>query len=90
MPSFNQVVLRAIADLGEGTYGAPIHQAVEQMLVRTVGIAELYIALGELESQGYIRTWQGSGTPERGGRRKLHAAVTESGLTHLISTEGGV
>ncbi len=64
-------VLRVIRELGQ-PYGVEVWRATNEAVGRAVSIAALYNALEVLEDQRLIRSWEGEGTPERGGRPKRY------------------
>lgn len=67
---FEQVVMLALARVGEGAYSVPIH---EEILVRTgrdVAIASVYVTLSRLENKGLVESEpeprdQATGRPRR-------------------------
>jgi PadR family transcriptional regulator len=76
---FEYLLLSAAARLGDGAYGAAIRREVEGAIGRRCSIGALYTTLDRLEAKGFIRTWMGDPTPERGGRPKRMVRVTGEG-----------
>jgi DNA-binding PadR family transcriptional regulator len=88
LDSFEELVLLAICRLDEEErYGVPIRQTVETEGGRPTSIGALYAALERLEQKGFVRSWQGEATPERGGRRKRYFAVEGAGIEALQEAE---
>ena len=78
LQEFEELVLLAILKLGVGAYGAAIHEQLEEA-GRNVAIGALYTTLSRLEKKGYISSWIGEPTAERGGRAKKFFKVEASG-----------
>src|SRR5207253_11154908 len=74
---FEELVLLAILKLGDGAYGAAIHEALEEVGRRT-SIGALYTTLSRLEGKGLVASWTGEPTLERGGRAKKYFKVRSS------------
>lgn len=75
----------AILRLGGDAYGVRIHQEIEQRAKRRVSIGALYTTLERLENKGYVSSWVGDSTPERGGRAKKFFKVLAAGASALRS-----
>lgn len=84
--SFEEFVLVATLRLGEQAYGAKIRQTVEEATGRSVSIGAVYATLDRLERKGFISSWQGEATPERGGRAKRYFRVEGAGVQVLNET----
>lgn len=76
---FEYLLLTAAARLGEGTYGAAMRQEIEEATGRECSIGALYTTLDRLEAKGFVKTWMGDPTPQRGGRPKRMVRVTAKG-----------
>jgi DNA-binding PadR family transcriptional regulator len=77
---FEYLLLTAAARLGEDAYGAAIRQEVADVTGRNCSIGALYTTLDRLESKGFVKTWMGPATPQRGGRAKRMVRVTAKGV----------
>src|SRR4030095_13626870 len=68
---FEQLVLLGVLRLEaeEGAYGAAIRQEMHARSGRDVSINAVYTTLNRLESKGFLKSWVGDPTPQRGGRR---------------------
>ena len=84
--NFEEIVLLAVLRLGEQAYGAKIRQTVAGATERDVSIGAVYATLDRLERKGYLKSWQGEATPERGGRAKRFFRVEGAGVEALNDT----
>lgn len=83
---FEQVVLLAVARLGEEGYGVTVRREIEERTGREVSVGAVYATLDRLESKGLLRSWEGEPTPVRGGRARRHFAVEPVGVRALRET----
>jgi PadR family transcriptional regulator PadR len=83
---FEEIVLLAVLRLGENAYGAKIRQTVAEAKERDVSIGAIYATLDRLERKGYLKSWQGEATPERGGRAKRYFRAEGAGVQALNET----
>jgi len=83
---FEQIVLLALLRLGKDAYGVPVRQDIETRTKRSVSIGALYRTLDRLEAKGFVTSWTGDPTPERGGRAKRYFRVEPLGLSALKRT----
>ena len=77
---FEYLLLTAAVRLGEDAYGAAIRQEIEHATGRGCSIGALYTTLDRLEVKGFVKTWMGDPTPQRGGRPKRMVRVTPKGI----------
>jgi PadR family transcriptional regulator, regulatory protein PadR len=77
---FELLVLLALIRLGDGAYGVPISDAIEESSGREVAIGSVYITLDRLEAKGLVSSRLGEPTAERGGRAKTYFRITAKGL----------
>jgi DNA-binding PadR family transcriptional regulator len=64
-------------------YGVPIRLEIEERTGRSLTVGALYRTLDRLEQKGYVSSWLGDPTPERGGRSKRYFTVRPAGLRAL-------
>ena len=81
------MVLLAVLRLGDGAYGVPVSQAIEETTGREVALASVYAALERLEEKGCLTSTLGDPTPERGGRAKRYFSVSAKGLRTARDTK---
>jgi PadR family transcriptional regulator PadR len=80
---FEELVLLTIAFLDEDAYGVAIKEDIEVRTDRSLSIGALHTTITRLEEKGYIKSWLGDPTKERGGRRKRNFALTHEGKVAL-------
>jgi PadR family transcriptional regulator len=83
---FEQIVLLAVARLGESGYGATVRREIERRAGRSVTVGAVYATLARLEEKGLVESWQGESTAKRGGRSKRHFRLCPAGVEALEST----
>src|SRR4051812_44453250 len=85
---FEELVLLTIAGLGEKAYGVGIQEDLETRVGRTISIGALHSTITRLEEKGFLRSWLGDPTQERGGRRKRFFELTHTGKVALHEMKG--
>jgi PadR family transcriptional regulator PadR len=83
---FELMVMLVLLRLGEGAYGVPISQELEQQCGRGVALGSVYATLASLEEKGLVSSNWGEPTPERGGRAKRYFSLTRKGLREVRET----
>jgi len=78
-----EIILAAVWMLKENAYGIAINQFINGRTGLNWKFGSIYTPLGRLVKNGYIRTHEGTPTPERGGRRKIYYELTKDGLEAL-------
>lgn len=76
---FEQMVLLAILQLGDGVYGVPIVEEIERRTGRSVARAAVYVTLRRLEKKGLLESWMGEPLEERGGKARRMVRVRAEG-----------
>ncbi len=77
---FEYLLITGAARLGEDAYGAAIREEIEATTGRRCSIGALYTTVDRLETKGFLKTWMGEATPQRGGRAKRMVRVTPKGV----------
>ena len=85
--NYELMVMLALIRLGDGAYGVPISQEIEEKTGRDVALGSVYAALECLEEKGLVKSALGEATPERGGRAKKYFRVTPKGLREVRETQ---
>ena len=83
---FEQMVLLAVLRLKEGAYGMAILEELQDRTGREVAVASVYAALDRLARRGYVRSFVGEPSAERGGRAKRFFALEGAGARALAQT----
>lgn len=80
------MVLLAVVRLGDEAYGVPISKELLNLAGRDIALGSIYAALGRLEHKGFVTSFLGDPTPERGGRAKRYFRITTAGFRTLRLT----
>ena len=80
---FEQVVLLAVLRLADEAYAVSIGEEILRCTGRDVSRGSIYITLDRLETKGYLKSWFGDPTPERGGRAKRYYALRPRAIEAL-------
>ena len=80
---FEQMVMLAVARLGEGAYGMAILDEIVGRTGADVAVGSVYSALDRLERRAYVSSEVGEPTPERGGRAKRFFSIEPAGAFAL-------
>ena len=83
LAEFEQVVLLALARIGEDAYGMTIHDEILRTTGRDVAIPSVYITLSRLQDKGYVSSRTGEPTAKRGGRAKKYYRLEPLGVGAL-------
>jgi len=78
---FEQIVLLAVARVGEHPYGMRIRREIESRTGRSVTIGGVYATLDRLERKGLVRSRE----DRSGGRARRFFALTPAGVHALES-----
>ena len=81
-----QIVLLAVLRVGDAAYGVPVHDEIIRLARRDLTLGTVYKTLSRLEEKGFVRSYEGDPTPQRGGRRTRCFAVTTAGRKSLESS----
>ena len=80
---FEQLVLLALLRLGQNAYGMRIRREIEERANRRASLGAVYTTLDRLEAKGFVSSWVGEPTPERGGRAKKFFKIEAPGQAVL-------
>ena len=80
------VVAPGVGNAGNAAYGVPVHDEIVRLAKRDLTLGTVYKTLSRLEEKGFVRSYEGDPTPQRGGRRTRCFAVTTAGRKSLEST----
>lgn len=85
--AFEELVLLAVAALGDNAYGVSIKELLEEHTGKRPSIGALHSALYRMEEKGFLTSTIGGVTKERGGRRKKFYQLTNSGKETLRAAQ---
>jgi DNA-binding PadR family transcriptional regulator len=80
---FEHIVLLSLLRLGNAPHGALIRMEIESVTGRSATIGAVHATLERLERKGYVSSWIGEPTAERGGKAKRHFSVEAAGVAAL-------
>jgi PadR family transcriptional regulator PadR len=80
---FEQLILMALVRLKDRAYGVTVRREVEDRTGRSISMGAIYATLDRLERKGYVSSFQGEPTPERGGRAKRYFRIERTGTVAL-------
>ena len=81
--SLEMVVMASVQRLRLRAYGMAIRRDILAQTGRDLSIGALYTTLDRLEKKGYLSSWEGDPTPERGGRAKRFFRLAGHGIQAL-------
>jgi PadR family transcriptional regulator PadR len=85
-----QLVLLAIIRLGDDAYAVSVRDEIHLHAGIDLRRSSVYVTLDRLDRKGYLSSWFGEPTPERGGKAKRCFAITPSGRRALTAAEDAV
>ena len=74
-----ELVLMIVAILDEEAYGVRVMDEILSQVNRKVNISAVHTVLDRLEKKGFVSSYMGGASAERGGRRKRIFKVTTEG-----------
>ena len=80
---FEELVLLTIANLGNDAYGLALLRDINERAKRNLSIGAMHSTLTRLEEKGFVTSYQGEPTKERGGRRKRYFELTSDAISAL-------
>ena len=82
---FEEIVLTMVGILQDDAYGNPIVAEIKKRLNRQVNLSAVHVTLYRLEDKGFVKSYMGGASKQRGGRRKRIFQVTNAGMAMLRS-----
>jgi DNA-binding PadR family transcriptional regulator len=68
--SLELIILHALVRLKSKAYRMTVSREIEERTARSISIGAVYATLERLKAKGYVSSFTGDPTPERGGRAK--------------------
>lgn len=78
-----EIIMLSIWRLKDNAYCVPILQEAQQHSTKEWTLSGIYIPLGRLERKGFVESYLGEPTAERGGKRKRYYRITKQGYKAL-------
>lgn len=88
--SLEHLVLLALVRLDANAYGMTIRREIEARTGRNLSIGAVYATLDRLEAKGYVRSFLGEPTAERGGRAKRLFRIEAAGTQALRASQEAI
>jgi DNA-binding PadR family transcriptional regulator len=88
--SLEQIVLLALVRLRDNAYGMTVRRDIAERTGREISIGAVYATLERLEKNGYVTSFTGAPTAERGGRRKRHFRIQADGQRALERSQAAL
>lgn len=85
-----QLVMLAVIRLGSDAYAVAVRDEIHRRTGLDLGRGSAYVTLDRLDRKGYLDSWFGDPTPERGGKAKRFFRVTAAGFRALRTAEATV
>jgi DNA-binding PadR family transcriptional regulator len=83
---FENLLLLAVLRLDDRAYGVSIRLELLERAGKDIAIGAIYTGMDRLEQKGFVKSWTGEPTPERGGKAKRFYRITAQGKAALNET----
>ena len=80
---FEELVLLICALLPDSAYSVSVAEEMEKQTERSITLSTVHTALYRLEKKGFVESYMGGTTKDRGGRRKRLYKITATGFEAL-------
>ena len=84
------MVLLSILRLGDEAYAVSIRDEIEERTGIALARGSVYVTLDRLDRKGFVTSWMGDPTAERGGKAKRCFRLTPAGRRALAAAESAV
>ena len=88
--SLEFIVLLALVRLRDDAYGMTVRREIEKRTGRNVSIGAIYSTLERLEAKGFVSSFTGEPTAERGGRAKRLFQIEADGERVLRASQEAI
>ena len=85
--SLEHIILLALARLDGSVHGMIVRREIEERIGRNISIGAVYATLERLEAKGYVTSFTGEPTAQRGGRAKRLFRLETAGKRALQVSE---
>jgi len=87
---FEQVLLLALAQIGDDASGGRVGALIEDRTGRVVSPGAIYTAFQRLERRGFVTSAFGDPTPQRGGKRRKLYRLRPAGARALADMQSAL
>jgi PadR family transcriptional regulator PadR len=84
--NFEFQLLAVLFERPRDAYGISIMERIKERTGRAPSLGAIYTGLDRLEKKGFVKSWWGEPTMERGGRRKRYYRIEDSGAEAVRRT----
>ena len=88
--SLEHIILLALVRLKANAYGMTVRREIEKRTGRDISIGAVYTTLERLEAKGYVSSFTGEPTAERGGRAKRFFRIEADGERVLSASQEAI
>jgi PadR family transcriptional regulator PadR len=88
--SLEHIVLLALIRLKSNAYGMTVRREIEERTGRNISIGAVYTTLERLQAKGYVSSFVGEPTAERGGRAKRLFRIEADGEEALRASQEAI
>ena len=88
--TLEQIVLLAVMCLAADAYGTTIRDEIQSRTGRRISFGAVYVTLQRLESKGFVTSWMGEPTAERGGRAKRFFRASAAGRRAVQRSQAAI
>jgi PadR family transcriptional regulator PadR len=88
--SLEHIVLLALVRLKSNAYGMTVRREIEEQTGRNISIGAVYTTLERLQAKGYVSSFVGEPTAERGGRAKRLFRIEAAGEGALRASQEAI
>jgi len=74
-----ELILLLVALYNKEAYGVLVTEELQKQAGREISISAVHAVLHRLEEKGFVKSYMGGASAERGGRRKRLFSITASG-----------
>ncbi|REG82521.1 PadR family transcriptional regulator [Algoriphagus antarcticus] len=74
-----ELILLTVGILDQDAYGVAVLEEIKNQTGRKVNISAIHTVLSRLEDKGFLKSYMGGATEERGGRRKRLFTLSATG-----------
>ncbi len=78
-----ELILLTVGILDQEAYGVAVLEEIKNQTGRKVNISAIHTVLNRLEEKGFLKSYMGGATEERGGRRKRLFTLSATGRSAI-------
>lgn len=83
LDELEELILLTVGILNQEAYGVAVLEEIKNQTGRKVNISAIHTVLNRLEEKGFLKSYMGGATEERGGRRKRLFTLSAKGRSAI-------